>query len=50
MVKTPKVAVYSPVIGQGVSSLHPRHSAEMVTSHRHISREAKARSMDVGIQ
>lgn len=50
MVKTPKVAIYSPVIGQGVSSLHPQQFVQMVTSHRRILGEAKARSMNVGIQ
>lgn len=50
MVKTPKVAIYSPVIGQGVTSLHPQQFVQMVTSHRPILEEAKARSKNVSIQ
>lgn len=52
MVKTPKIAIYSPAIGQGVSSLHSQQllKVEMVTSRRHILGKAKARSKNVGIQ
>lgn len=50
MVKTPKIAIYSPAIGQGVSSLHSQQFVEMVTSWRHILGKAKARSTNVGIQ
>lgn len=50
MVKTPKVAIYSSVIGQGVNSLHPQQFVQMVTSHRAVLEAAKARSMNIGIQ
>lgn len=50
MVNTPLVAIYSPVVGQGVSGLNPQQFVQMVPSYRHILGEAKTRSVNVGTQ